>query len=346
MTLQTKAYSSISVTTLMHYTKLVASKAHPCMGPCGAYFLLTRGQEGMRLSKRGAEVARDLVIPDRLGRKIVDRILLSAEDAVRDAGDGGTTTIVMACDLIAQCAHYCESSGTKPLEIATALADLEKFALSSLDALSRPLVKYKDVIALATTAANGDRELGNLIGKAQRLAKKKGEIEITGDTQSEDKVQTKENAVVITLGASSHVACRERVSRANNALAAVHSALLSGTVPGSGLALFRAAASIKKLDLSGTIQAKAAEILADACKAPLRQVLRNASKDTPNNMDRIASQNGSIGFDVVSDRYGDLRFLGILDSTEMASAALKNAVRTAAAIMRMVSAEIDEDKPA
>jgi chaperonin GroEL (HSP60 family) len=304
---------------------VVAAKTGQCLGPHGAYFVLTGGKEKLKLSKRGIEVARELHASERAGNRAIGCLLRAADATIREAGDGGTTTIVIASAVLARCANYCETSPNL-LGLVEALEELSRAAPGLIQQHSRPLSLYKEVERLATTVANGDRELGALIAKALRSAKRTGPVEIRGTLGTGDRIETSGGLVRLTLAEAANIALRERISRATNALLTTRIAFESGTVPGSGLVFLRVQQQVRKLALNARDASKARNIVADVCAAPLKQVLDNATRDSAQILDRLPSHKGSFGYDAREEQYGDLRAVGIIDSTAMAFRSQQSAI--------------------
>ena len=75
-------------------------------------------------------------------------------------------------------------------------------------------------------------------------------------------------------------------------------------------------------------------ILYDALCAPLAQILKNAGEDVsviyP---DEILEEKKYFGYDVKSEKYGDLMKLGIIDPMKVTKCALQNAVSVAVTIL-------------
>ena len=141
---------------------------------------------------------------------------------------------------------------------------------------------------------------------------------------------------VIYVGGNTDLEQKELYDRVDDAVCAVRSALLEGILPGSGLALYRFYATFfdraynSKLSESKKI---ACAILSNALRAPLKQILQNAGLE----LDKIYKKEDTLaytrGYDIVSESYGDMFKMGIIDPMKVTKTALQNAVSVAVTIL-------------
>jgi len=140
---------------------------------------------------------------------------------------------------------------------------------------------------------------------------------------------------VIHVGGSTDLEQKELFDRVDDAVHAVRSALLEGILPGGGVALYNEANAIldytsNTVDISNEKRI-ALHILEVACRAPLQQILINAGVDI-NIVYNDADADG-IGYDVKSDRRGDMIEMGIIDPMKVTKTALQSAVSVASTIL-------------
>ena len=134
---------------------------------------------------------------------------------------------------------------------------------------------------------------------------------------------------VIHVGAKSDIEQKEKRDRVDDAVCATRAAIEEGILPGGGIALLEIASDLAERGSSES-ERVANAILADAIKAPFRQILTNAgldAKDIEPNLDP------GVGYDVKEERYGNMIKLGIIDPMKVTKNALENAVSVATTIM-------------
>tara|TARA_R110000772_G_scaffold60837_2_gene137244 strand:- start:1090 stop:1803 length:714 start_codon:yes stop_codon:yes gene_type:complete len=133
----------------------------------------------------------------------------------------------------------------------------------------------------------------------------------------------------IYVGANSDIEQKEKFDRVDDSVCAVRSALQEGIIPGGGLPLYTIANDM--LEVVGGNEQVAVNIMKDALTAPLKQILENAGKSADDIMydDLVANE----GFDVKSEKYGDMFQMGIVDPLKVTRNALLNAVSVATTIL-------------
>ena len=121
---------------------------------------------------------------------------------------------------------------------------------------------------------------------------------------------------VIKVGAATEIEMKEKKARVEDALHATRAAVEEGVVPGGGVALIRAVASIAKLAGDNDDQNVGIAILKRAVEEPLRQIVRNAGGDASVVLNAVAEGKGNYGYNAATGEYGDMIEAGILDPTK------------------------------
>src|SRR5439155_19446139 len=109
-------------------------------------------------------------------------------------------------------------------------------------------------------------------------------------------------------------------------------ALEEGIVPGGGVALLNAVASIKLDELEGD-QRTGAFIITRALEEPIRQLADNAGLEGSVVVDAIHRGTKGHGLNVETGEYEDLVKAGIIDPTMVTRSALQNAASIAKSIL-------------
>jgi len=141
----------------------------------------------------------------------------------------------------------------------------------------------------------------------------------------------------IYVGANSDVEQKEKFDRVDDSVCAVRSALQEGIIPGGGLALWKIS---DYLDINNRTEDKnnnaAIDILCEAIRVPLHQILINAGKDIQKitlNLGNGPYGTKNYGYDVKNEKYGDMLKMGIIDPLKVTKNALINAVSVATTIL-------------
>ena len=212
--------------------------------------------------------------------------------------------------------------------------DLSIINFSDLGRASKVIVGGDSTIVIKDKEENEDKveERVQQLWEAHDLANKKPEKDFILS-----RIASLTGGIgVIYVGGNTDLEQKELYDRVDDAVCAVRSALLEGILPGSGLALYRFYATFfdraynSKLSESKKI---ACAILSNALRAPLKQILQNAGLE----IDKIYKKEDTLaytrGYDIVSESYGDMFKMGIIDPMKVTKTALQNAVSVAVTIL-------------
>ena len=117
---------------------------------------------------------------------------------------------------------------------------------------------------------------------------------------------------------------KERKARVEDALHATRAAVEEGILPGGGVALLRASASVKPEGLNQDEEV-GYKIVLRACRAPLTQIAANAGQDGGIVCEKVAEGKGAFGYNALTGVYEDLVKAGVIDPTKVTRTALQNA---------------------
>jgi chaperonin GroEL len=164
---------------------------------------------------------------------------------------------------------------------------------------------------------------------AGRVSQIKNQIADTTSDYDREKLQERlaklaGGVAVINVGAATETEMKEKKARVEDALHATRAAVEEGIVPGGGVALIRAQASIGDLGLVGD-EKTGAEIVARAIEAPLRQLAANAGVEGALIVAEVKKGKGNHGYNVATAKYEDLIKAGVVDPAKVTRSALQNA---------------------
>lgn len=204
------------------------------------------------------------------------------------------------------------------------------------------------------------RDLTTLVGGAgapEEIQERIGQIdaEISRATSSYDREKLEERraklsggVAVIKVGSLSESEMKHRQQMFEDSLNSTKAAMEAGVVAGGGLGLLRAAAAIQELSLSGD-EAQGAKIVALACQAPVKQIVRNAGLNPPLVVSQIlAASDLNIGFNAGTEQVENLVAAGIQDPTKVVKNCLIHAASLASVILlsEVLITEAQEDDAA
>ncbi|HEV3144071.1 MAG TPA: chaperonin GroEL [Gemmataceae bacterium] len=130
----------------------------------------------------------------------------------------------------------------------------------------------------------------------------------------------------INVGAATESEMKEKKARVEDAMHATRAAIQEGILPGGGVALLRASASVKSPDGLSHDEKVGFDIVVRACKSPLKQIVDNAGEDGNIVASKtLENKNFNFGYDARLSRYCDLVDEGIIDPMKVVRYALQNA---------------------
>jgi chaperonin GroEL len=173
--------------------------------------------------------------------------------------------------------------------------------------------------------------------------------EISNSTSDYDKEKLEERlaklaggVAKINVGAATESEMKEKKARVEDALHATRAAVEEGILPGGGVALLRATASIKSDGLSHDEEI-GFNIVVRACRAPLTMIASNAGQDGSIVCEKVLEGKGNFGYNAATSVYEDMVKAGVIDPTKVTRTALQNAASVATLLL--TSDALIADKP-
>jgi len=183
----------------------------------------------------------------------------------------------------------------------------------------------------------------------KRIGQIKTQIEETTSDFDKEKLQERlaklsGGVAVIQVGAATETEMKEKKLRIEDALAATKAAVEEGIVAGGGTAYINVMAKVAKLLEKTTGDEKTGvSIIVKSLEEPVRQIAANAGVEGSVVLDKIKSSAAGIGFDVISEKYIDMKKAGIVDPAKVTRSALQNAASIASMVLTTES--LVADKP-
>ncbi|MEL6874817.1 MAG: chaperonin GroEL [Pseudomonadota bacterium] len=202
-----------------------------------------------------------------------------------------------------------------------------------------------------TTVVDGAGKKSDIKARVEAI---RAQIETTTSDYDKEKLQERlaklaGGVAVIKVGGATEVEVKEKKDRVDDALHATRAAVEEGIVPGGGVALLYATASLKGLEGANDDQTRGIDIVRKALQAPVRQIAENAGFDGAVVAGKLLDQKDkNFGFNAFSDKYEDLVKAGVIDPTKVVRAALQDASSVAGLLITTEAAvaELPEDKSA
>jgi len=187
-----------------------------------------------------------------------------------------------------------------------------------------------------------------------RVAQIKAQIEETTSDYDKEKLQERlaklaGGVAVIKVGGATEIEVKERKDRVEDALNATRAAVEEGIVPGGGVALLRAGASIKAKGANADQQAGIG-IVVRALQSPIRQIAQNAGDEGSVVVGKVLDNKSyTYGYNAQTGDFGDMVKMGVVDPVKVVRTALQDAASVASLLITteaMVAELPKDDAPA
>jgi chaperonin GroEL len=218
---------------------------------------------------------------------------------------------------------------------ATVIADstgltLEKTTIENLGTAGQICVSKS-----STTIIDGGGERKSIDRRSAKIRRQIGAATTDHDQQMLEQRLAKlvGGVAVIKVGAASDIEMTEKKARIEDALHAARAAAEEGIVPGGGLALLRICPDIEATETDNDDQAAGVRLLQHAIEAPFRQIVANGGGDPAVALNTANDGAGNFGYNAVTEQFGDLVKMGVIDPTKVTRLALQNAVSIAGLLL-------------
>lgn len=204
---------------------------------------------------------------------------------------------------------------------------LESIDLSELGS-AKKIVIDKD----STTIISGAGKKKDVEARCDQIRK---QIEVTTSDYDREKLQERlakltGGVAIVHVGGATEIAMKELKDRVDDALHATRAAAKEGYVPGGGVAFLRAIPAVEAARAKARGDEKLGfEIVAEALKAPARQIVANTGQDGDVVVEELMGKSGSAGYDSSTGTYVDMVKAGIIDPALVARTALLNGASVA-----------------
>ncbi|MBK8214085.1 MAG: chaperonin GroEL [Myxococcales bacterium] len=200
-----------------------------------------------------------------------------------------------------------------------------------------------------TTIVDGAGEKDKITG---RISEIRAQIEATTSDYDREKLQERlaklvGGVAVVKVGAATETEMKEKKARVEDALHATRAAVEEGIVPGGGVALIRAQASLDSLKLSDE-QMFGVKIIRRSIEEPLRQIVGNAGLEGSIVVNKVKEGKDDFGYNAATDTYGNLLGMGVIDPVKVVRTALQNAASVSSLMLTtecLVAERPKDEKP-
>jgi len=157
--------SNVARDKLLQGIKEVSDTVGITLGPKGRNVIIEKKFVSPKITKDGVSVAKEIEITDKV-KNLGARVIREAANRTNDkAGDGTTTTIVLA-ECMAREGVKAITAGINPMDLKRGMDLASEKILKEIEKSSRQISVMEEIEQVATISANGDKDIGKKIAIA------------------------------------------------------------------------------------------------------------------------------------------------------------------------------------
>ena len=169
---------------------VLADNVVSTLGPKGRNVILFDGNKPV-ITKDGVTVANFIELSDPFENLGVQVLKQASQQTAAQAGDGTTTSIVLARAMLREAQKYV-SAGVSPIDLKRGMDKAAEDIVANIADIAVPISSEQEIEDIATISANNDRSIGILIATAVDKAGKDGAITIEEARSTETSLDTVE----------------------------------------------------------------------------------------------------------------------------------------------------------
>jgi len=162
------------------------------MGPFGRNVLIEKEYGQVSSTKDGVSVAKIITLEDPIENMAATVIKQAAQKTVDAAGDGTTTSTVLAHAISTQALEATAYASTNATQVKRGIEAAVKEVVAELKKLSVDITDETQIKQIATLSANGDEEIGNLVATALEKVGRDGVVTVEESRSGETSLEVVE----------------------------------------------------------------------------------------------------------------------------------------------------------
>ncbi len=158
-------------------TKKLAKVVRATLGPTGRTVILSKGATKSTITKDGVTVSKEIELEnlfENMGAKLVNEV---ATKTNKEAGDGTTTSVVLAEALLSEGSRYI-ALGASPIALRNGMQRAAEAVVKHVGSLSRPVEGRAGIEQVAYIASNSDRQIAQVVAEAMTRVGPKGVVTV------------------------------------------------------------------------------------------------------------------------------------------------------------------------
>jgi chaperonin GroEL len=156
---------------------ILANAVKITLGPKGRNVVIDKSFGAPRTTKDGVTVAKEIELEDKfenMGAQMVREVASKTNDV---AGDGTTTACVLAHAIVREGAKAV-AAGMNPMDVKRGVEQAVRVVVEDIKKRSKKVKGTEEIAQVGTIAANGEKEIGDMIARAMQKVGNEGVITV------------------------------------------------------------------------------------------------------------------------------------------------------------------------
>ncbi len=162
---------------MLHGVDVLANAVRVTLGPKGRNVVLEKSYGAPRVTKDGVTVAKEIELEDRfenMGAQMLREVASKTSDI---AGDGTTTATVLAQSIVKEGIKLV-AAGMNPMDLKRGIDLAVDEVVKDIARQAKKVKSSEEIAQVGTVAANGEKEIGQMIAKAMQKVGNEGVITV------------------------------------------------------------------------------------------------------------------------------------------------------------------------
>jgi chaperonin GroEL len=170
-------FSSDAREKMLRGVEILANAVRITLGPKGRNVVIDKSFGAPRTTKDGVTVAKEVELEDKfenMGAQMVREVASKTNDV---AGDGTTTACVLAHAIVREGAKAV-AAGMNPMDVKRGVDQAVRVVVEEIKKRSKKVKGSEEIAQVGTIAANGEKEIGEMIARAMQQVGNEGVITV------------------------------------------------------------------------------------------------------------------------------------------------------------------------
>ena len=162
---------------MLHGVDVLANAVRVTLGPKGRNVVLDKSYGAPRVTKDGVTVAKEIELEDKfenMGAQMLREVASKTSDI---AGDGTTTATVLAQAIVKEGIKLV-AAGMNPMDLKRGIDLAVGEVVKDIARQAKKVKSSEEIAQVGTVAANGEKEIGEMIAKAMQKVGNEGVITV------------------------------------------------------------------------------------------------------------------------------------------------------------------------